>query len=217
MKQSPDPITIITALACPATSRQVRQLIAGHTRFQLLGDADNGPELLRLVLLHHPHLVLTDLNLPAGSGPELCGTIRQCSPTTGIIALCPNTHTKEVMQVVQAGVSACLLQDRWPLELLPALYAVSEGRLYGNTLMKGALQQLHPHRTAVREDHFTHHELQVINLICRQLTGHEIAAALSVSLCAVEEIRGRLQEKLGVRSGVGIALYALRQGLVRVD
>lgn len=217
MKHSPNPITILNAQAYPAAHRRLRQLIAGHTRFQLLGEANSGPELLQLVLLHRPHLVLIDLHLPAGGGMDICRTIRQLSPTTGIIALCPATGNEEVLQAVQAGVSACLPSDRLWSELLPALHAVAEGRLYGNTLMKRALQQLRSRQPHAPETPFTSHELQVISLICRQLTGHEIAQALSLSLCTVEEIRTRLQKKTGARSGVGIALYAMKRGLVRVD
>lgn len=217
MKQSPNPITIITAQACAARRDRLRQLIAGHTRFQLLGEADSGPEFLRLVLLHRPHLVLTEVHLPAGGGTDCCRTIRQVSPATGILALCPDACSEEVLEAVQAGVSACLQQDRLDTELLPALEAVAEGRLYGNALMEDALQQLHHRHTALPAAHFSHHELQVISLICRQHTGDEIAQTLSLSLRAVEDIRARLQEKIGVRSGVGIALYALRQGLVRID
>lgn len=217
MKQPPNPITIITAQACPIFGDRFRQLMAGHTRFQLLGEADSAPELLRLVLLHRPHLVLTDVHLPAGGGIECCRKLRQLSPDTGIIALCPDAGSNEVLEAVQAGVSACLLKDRVVAEVLPALHAVAEGRLYGNALMEEALQQLHPQRSPQHPAHFSHHELQVISLICRQHTGHEIARTLSLSLCAVEDILARLQEKIGVRSGVGIALYALRQGLVRLD
>lgn len=217
MKHSPNPITILSAQTCPAAHRQLRQLIAGHTRFQLLGSADCGEDLLPLILLHRPHLLLIDLHLPAGGGTEICRTVLELSPATGIIALSPEAHSDEVLQAVQSGVSAVLAKDRLWSELLPALHAVAEGRLYGNTPMKRALQQLRSQQSPTGEDHFTSHELQVINLICRQLTGHEIAEALSLSLHAVEEIRARLQEKIGVRSGVGIALYAIRRGLVRVD
>lgn len=217
MKQPPNPITIITAQACPTFGNRFRQLMAGHTRFQLLGEADSAPELLRLVLFHRPRLVLTDVHLPSGGGIDYCRKIRHLSPGTGIIALCPNAGSDKVLEAVQAGVSACLLKERLATEMLPALDAVAEGRLYGNALMEDALQQLHPQRTQQPPAHFSHHELQVISLICRQHTGHEIARALSLSLRAVEDIRTRLQEKIGVRSGVGIALYALRRGLVRLD
>lgn len=217
MKQRPNPITILNAQACPVSHRRLSQLIAGHTRFQLLGVADSGPELLPLVLLHRPRLVLIDLHLPLGGGTDIIRTIRQLSPATGVLAVGNVADCTEVLQAVQAGVSACLLEDHLCTELLPALNAVAEGRLYGNALMERALQQLHPHRPMAGEAHFTHHELQVINLICRQLTGHEIAEALSLSVRAVEDIRMRLQEKLGVRSGVGIALYALKRGMVRPD
>lgn len=217
MKQSPNPITILTAQACAHSRERLRQLIAGPARYQLLGEADSGPELLRLVLLYQPHLVVTDVHLPAGGGINSCSTIRRLSPATGILALCPAGGSGEVLEAVQAGVSACLQKDSLAAELLPALDAVAEGRLYGNALVEHALQQLHRQRPAAPETGFSHHELQVISLICRQFTGHEIARALSLSLPVVEDIHARLQEKTGARSGVGIALYALRQGLVRVD
>lgn len=218
MKHSPNPITIVTAQACAPSRERLRQLIAGSARYQLLGEADSGPELLRQVLLHQPHLVVTDVQLPAGGGVDTCRTILRLSPATGILALCPHDGSGKVLEAVQAGVSACLQKDRLAAELLPALEAVAEGRLYGNTLVEHVLQQLHHTRPdPPPETRFSPHELQVISLICRQLTGHEIARALSLSLRVVEDIHARLQEKTGARSGVGIALYALRQGLVRVD
>lgn len=216
MKQSPDPNTIVTAQSHPVFHQGLRRLIAGYTRFQLLGGAGNGGELLELVARHRPHLVVIDVHLPGIANLEICHTIRRVSQGTGILALC-SPHSDEVLEAVKAGVSACLHRDRYSAELLPALQAVSEGRLHGNTLMKNALKQLHTRSTTTNSIHFTSHELQVINLICRQLSGREIAQRLSLSLPVVEEIRSRVQEKIGVRSGVGIALYALQQGLVRTD
>lgn len=216
MKQSPDPDTIITAQGHPVFHQGLRRLIAGYTRFQLLDGAGNGGDLLELVACHRPHLVVMDVHLPGMAGPEICRIIRRASPYTGIVALC-SPDGDEALAAVRAGASACLHRDDYPAELLPALKAVSEGRLHGNTLMKSALKQIHTRPTTTNGIRFTSYELQVINLICRQLSGSEIAQSLSLSLSAVEEIRKGVQEKIGARSGVGIALYALQQGLVRTD
>lgn len=217
MKKNTEPITIVTTRD-PSHSRYgLRHLIAGDARFQLLAEVVSSPELLYTVAFHRPRVVLADLHLPGQELIEACRTIRRLYPATGIVALCLSGEGDQVSQAVGAGAAACLLHEEVSTSLLQALHTVAEGRLYGNAVMKSTLQQLYARENDPADAGFTPSELQVISLICRQHTGPEIANALSLSLRTVEEIRVRVQEKLGVRSGVGIALYALKKGLVRVD
>lgn len=217
--QNPSPITLLIAHSQPLFLQGLRALMDEATGFKLLAEAQTGPELLEQMSLYHPHLVVTGLDLPGMDGIEACRQIRRLFPGTGVVALGLPGGEKAAYQAIRAGAGACLFPDAVPAELIPALRAVASGRLYGNHLMEEALQELYTgtSRTGPHLPHFTPRELQVISLICRQFTGRQIAAALALSPRSVEEIRSRIQQKIGARSGVGIALYALRHGLVRVS
>jgi DNA-binding NarL/FixJ family response regulator len=221
MKSHSYPVTTIIADAHPLFRQGLQELLHGFESVQLLGEASTDKELIRLVAEHHPRLVITAIGTPIMGGLLACTHIHKRYPATAIIALSFADDDNTILSLVAAGAKACILKEKTALELREAITVVSRGEMYPNETFSRALRSLYSSPNQQKQTKtilsFSERELQVISLICRQYTGRQIANALSLSPRTVEDIRASIQQKIGVRSGVGIAIYALKTGLVSVE
>ena len=197
----------------------VQRLISGIEGFELVGDAGNGEDLVRLVRLTVPDVVLVDVKMPKLNGIEATRIINSEFPQIGIVGLSSFDEDDLILEMVKAGARGYLLKNTTTKELSEAVLAVHRGETYYCPEINHKLARLvaggsqagdHPQRSL-----FTLRELQVIELICEEFSSKQIAAQLQLRTRTVERYRDTIMEKMEVRNSAGLVKYALQVGLYK--
>lgn len=180
---------------------------------ELVGEAENGREALRLAGELHPDVVLMDLLMPEMDGVAAIGALKREHPSTRIIALTTFAESDLVIGAVQAGADGYLLKDVDVQELTRAIRTVHGGQPY---LHPEATRHLLQATTRPEQpiERLTSREQEVLQLVARGMTNRQIADALSISEKTVSVHISNLLGKLGLASRTQAALYAARAGLV---
>ncbi len=189
--------------------------------FEFIADAENGIDLVEKVQEHQPDIVITDIKMPEMSGIEACRIIKKKYPQTSVIAFSIFDNEEYIHEMINAGASGYLVKTGSIEEVLEAIHSVTEGTPYycsgiSEKLFFGAAGKRMGGLTK-KKVHFTLQEIKVINLICKQDTTKEIADKLGLSIRTVENYRHNIQEKIGAKNMVGIAMYALLHDVVKME
>jgi DNA-binding NarL/FixJ family response regulator len=197
-------------------------LLKDQQEVELIGEAENGKQLVEAVDAGFPDVVITDIKMPVMDGVEACRQIKQKHPQIGIIALSNFNDESLIVDMLEAGARGYLLKNTNRNELLQAVKAVHAGNTYYCAATSSRLTQLiveskfNPYRAKSKAE-FTERELEVMRLICQQHTNKEIADLLHISPRTVESCREKIQEKAGAKNSVGIALYAIKKEIFKLE
>jgi NarL family two-component system response regulator LiaR len=193
----------------------VRMYLSLDSELEVVGEAANGEEALRLVREHRPDVVLMDLLMPGMDGVTATEIIRRELPETEVIALTSVLEDQAIYRAMRAGASGYLLKNTKADELVRAIKAAAAGQV-----------QLSPEVAAVlmREvgvpdspEKLTERETEVLRLVAQGKANKEIAAELVIGEKTVKTHVSNILSKLGVASRTQAALYAVRIGLVSDD
>jgi DNA-binding NarL/FixJ family response regulator len=196
-------------------------LLKNQPELELVGEAENGKELLELAALKQPDVVISDIKMPVMDGIEASRSIKKKFPEMQIIALSMFNEDNLIIDMLEAGAKGYLLKNTNKHELLAAVKAVFEGTTYYDAATNTKLAKLiaqskfSPHRQAAPQK-FTLRETTVIRLICQQQTNREIADQLGLSIRTVESHREKIQEKTGAKNSVGVVIYAIRNDMFKI-
>jgi DNA-binding NarL/FixJ family response regulator len=196
-------------------------LLNNQKELELVGEAENGKQLLKVVEETHPDVVFIDIQMPIMDGLEACRLIKQNFEWIRIIALTMFNEDHMIVDMLESGARGYLLKNTNKNELLLATKTVFRGDTYYCLATSGRLAKLiaesnySPQRqkTIIR---FTPRELEVMELICRQFSNKEIAKQLDIGQRTVESYREKIQEKTGAKNVIGIVIYALKNDLVKL-
>jgi len=178
---------------------------------EVVGSCKNGKEALRFIATNEVDLVLTDYQMPEVNGLELTGQIRDKYPNTKVILLTISDDANTVKTAFKIGVAGYLLKKAGINELKMAIETVLSGGLYYDQSV--FLELTNPSKE-VTESLLTKREIEIVKLIATEATTAEIANKLFISENTVESHRKHIIQKLGVRNSIGIAIYAVTNGLV---
>jgi DNA-binding NarL/FixJ family response regulator len=196
---------------------------------EVIAQARNGAEALKLVALHQPDVVLMDIAMDVMNGIEATSEIRRQFPHVNVIVLSMYLNEAYVEQALRAGASGYLLKDSESSEIEQALQSVASGELYFGPRVKRQLvesylkhfpvaheQMLKPAEVTV-EVELTARQAEVLKHIAEGWATKEIAHRLGISPKTVEAHRMHLMERLGIRDVPGLVRYAIRIGMVKLD
>lgn len=200
-----------------------RMLVDSQPDLEVVGEAGDGQEAVRLVAEVRPDVVLMDVRMPVMDGVEATRRILADADAPRVIVLTTFDLDEYAFAALQAGASAFLLKDAAPPDLLAAIRAVQAGdavvapsttrRLLDHFVQPSGARTVVGEATARRLAEVTEREREVLGLIARGLTNPEIAATLVVSEATVKTHVGRLLAKTGSRDRVQLVLLALEAGL----
>lgn len=190
--------------------------------FQIVGEATNGAELIDQVRLLQPHLVITDIKMPVLDGLEACKKIVGNYPEVKVIALSSFDDSALVYDMIEAGAKGYLLKNTARTEILEAMQEIMRGGVYycsgaSKILLKRLAVSRHNLFLKNPSITFSAMETTIIRHICKQETTKEMAENLRISVRTVEEYSSRIKDKTGARNLVGIALFAIKNGIVALD
>ncbi len=191
-----------------------------HCRIMLL--ASNGKELLdKIDSSHPPDLVILDLNMPEMNGYETAKWLRARFPEILVLVLTMYDSEAALIQLLQAGVRGFLKKDIHPSELNYAIHSVIDTGYYYSHNAAGRLVNLFRNESGKKNFpnniSMSKNELEFLKLASTDMTYKEIARIMNLSPRTVDNYRDSLFLKLDVKSRVGLALYAIRSGIVTLD
>ncbi len=199
----------------------VRSSLSNKPNIDICGQARNGEEALILLKTISCHVVLLDINMPKMNGIETCKKIKELYPDIKILALSMHTGQEYIRQMMHAGADGYAVKNIDPEELIRAIERVYEGEQFFSSEVASAM--MNPAATSGIElqvpkaphiEVLSKREIQIVQLIAKEMTSGQIAIQLFISEATVETHRRNIIQKLGVRSSVGIIKYAIKHGLV---
>jgi DNA-binding NarL/FixJ family response regulator len=195
----------------------LRALLEAIDGFEVVGEAGDGHEALRLVEQLKPNVVLMDLMMPGLNGLETTSRIARGFPEVRVVILSMNSAEEFVLPSVRAGACGYLLKNVRPGELEQAIRAAAAGETYLTPAVARHFVDDYRRRTADGLDSFerlTPRQREVLQLVAEGNSTKEIAARLGVTPKTVETYRGQLMEILDIHDIAGLTRYAIRRGIV---
>ena len=195
--------------------RGIKALLAEMDDMQVVGEADNGLEAVRLSKQLEPDVILMDLLMPNMDGIEATRQILGQQPHMRVLVMTSFVHDEKIIPAIKAGASGYVLKESEPEELIRSIYKAHRGECVWDPGVAQKLRNESSEIAAVKPipDPLTTRESDVLQLMVTGLTNDEIAARLVVSNSTVRSHISGLNAKLRINSRVQATLYALRKGL----
>ena len=193
----------------------LRMFLRLDPELEIVGEAANGAEALRLARELQPDVVLMDLLMPVMDGVTATAAIRRELPQTEVIALTSVLEDSSVFGAVRAGAIGYLLKDTEADELRRAIKAAAAGQVQLSP--EAAMRLMREVRAPENPDELTERETEVLCLLAQGLSNKEIARELTIGEKTVKTHVSNILSKLNVPSRTQAALYAVRTGLVSID
>lgn len=182
---------------------------------EVMGEAENGEEAIRLTRELSPDVVLMDLLMPVMDGIAAIEVIRRDFPDTEVIALTSVLEDEAVMKAMRAGAIGYLLKDTQAEELRRAIKAAAAGQVQLSP--QAAARLMREVRAPDSPEKLTERETDVLRLLALGRANKEIALELNIGEKTVKTHVSGILRKLGVPSRTQAALYAVRIGLVSIE
>jgi two-component system invasion response regulator UvrY len=194
--------------------------MVGH-QYHVVLEADNGLDLQKKISKENiPDLVLLDINMPGMDGFECVRWLSDKYPLIKILVVSMIETEEAIVRMLRMGVKGYLCKDIEPKELSEALQAVLNKGYYFTDFITGkllhSLQQENVTSPSFNLVQMNDREKNFIQLACSDLTYNEIAARMYLSPKTIDGYRDSLFEKFNVKSRVGLALYAVKHGIVQL-
>ena len=193
----------------------LRSLLSTMPDMEVVGEAENGRQALRIARKYNPDLVIMDISMPDLNGIEATRQILAESPGTKVLALSMHSDRQFVIQMFRAGVSGYLLKNGAFEELVLAIDTVRKNETYLSPKIAGVLVRdlLETTEDNSASSVLTPREREVLQLIAEGRSTKEIASDLNVSVKTVETHRRQIMDKLELRSVAELTKFALREGI----
>jgi two-component system, NarL family, invasion response regulator UvrY len=194
-------------------------LINSFDNCQVVIEADNGKEFIEAMKKGIvPDIILLDLNMPVMDGYETAKWLRDNCPDIYVLMLTMYDSELTLIRLLQAGVRGFLKKDIEPSELKFALQSVLRSGYYYSTNTAGRLANLFRSTASenlrLQNSTLTEHEIEFLRMACSDMTYKEIAEKMRLTPRSVDALRDHLFIKLDVKSRVGLAMVALKNGVV---
>ncbi len=199
-------------------SNALAELLGKDGQYEVLYSAANGKELQEKFKNKRniPDLLLLDINMPEMDGFATAEWLKLEHPDLKFLALSMNNSDHDILKMLKAGASGYLLKDSSPDELLNALRVVREKGFYHSELVASHLMKMLKGESSVEENDYklSEREKQFLQFACSEFSYKEIADKMCVAERTVDGYRESLFNKLGVRTRVGLAMFAIKNKLV---
>ena len=198
----------------------LRKLLEERSDWEVIAEAGDGREAVRLAEQHKPDVAILDVAMPLLNGIEATRQITRRVPGTRVLVLSMHADEAYVIQILQAGATGYLLKDSADVDLLKAVGEAARGKSFfspaiARVMLDDYVRQLADKGVTDRYESLSEREREIFQLIAEAKTNKEIAALLSVSPSTVETHRAHIMEKLDLHSAAEIVLYAVRRGVIR--
>jgi len=193
----------------------LRALLAREADIQVVAEAGDGREALRLARETRPDVAAMDLSMPLLNGLEAARQMASWERGPRPVLLTMHAEDRYVLEAVRAGVRGYVLKKQAAADLVRAIHEVASGNVYLSPGISAVIAEAIRSPALLPEDSLTAREREVLQLVAEGKTTKEIAAMLSVSVKTADAHRTRLMQKLDIHDIAGLTRFAIRQGLIQ--
>jgi NarL family two-component system response regulator LiaR len=216
-----DKITVMLVEDHVLVREGTRELLDQENDLQVLVEAGDGEEAVRLAAEHSPDVIIMDIAMPKLNGIEATKQIKATNPAIAILVLTAYDDDQYIFAFLEAGAAGYLLKDATMNDLIQAIRAVHAGESVLHPAVARKVINYFARHIDKRHaddydksgtDHLTDREMEVLKLAAKGMTNREIATELTISTRTVQVHLSNVFSKLGVGSRTEAVLYALRKG-----
>jgi len=196
----------------------LRMILNRRADINIVGEAYDGAMAKEFLGRNSVDLVISDINMPEISGTELTKIIKSEFPEVKILILTVDTDSEVIHEILLSEAEGYILKSSGKQELLHAIDRIAQGGTYYSNEVLSSITERYVRSEKVQEKtkDLTEREMQIIRLICQELTTSEIAEKLFISPLTVETHRKNILKKTKVRTIVGLIKFAISNGLAEV-
>ena len=208
--------TLFLADDHPIMLSGLKAILSLEPDLQVIGEAHDGYEAVRLVKELKPDMVLMDIHMPKLDGLGALAAIREQLPETKVLMLTSMENEEYLFRAIQAGAGGYVLKRAADEELLTAIREVESGGAFVRPPVARMLAAEYMERVDADEESDTYESLtprekEVLGLVAQGLTNQQIADELVISARTVETHRAHIMDKLGFKKRSELVKYALRK------
>ncbi|PYX81624.1 MAG: DNA-binding response regulator [Acidobacteria bacterium] len=207
------PIRVLLADDHQMVRQALKALLDGEG-FQVIDEAGDGEQALRLAAEQRPDVAVLDVAMPVLNGLDAAQEMKRVSPKTKTILLTMHAETHYVLRALSAGAKGFLLKTHAAEDLVRALREVSRGGTFLSPEASRALMDAYQTKVDLSPDPLSPRERRVVQLIAEGQSTKQVAALLKISVKTAETHRARIMTKLNIHQTAGLVRYAIRRGLI---
>ncbi len=197
----------------------LRLQLEQREQFEVLGEASDGREAVRMTEELAPDVVIMDIAMPNLNGIDAAAQMVKRNPDIKVIILSMHSDESYLTRALTAGVKGYLLKESADLDLLRAVQAVAQGKVFfspaiANTLLEDYMRQMQQRGLKDSYELLTDREKEILQLLAEGKTNKEVATTLDLSTYTVETHRTHIMQKLNLHSSAEIVLYAVRKKII---
>jgi DNA-binding NarL/FixJ family response regulator len=191
-------------------------LLESETNIIILGKAENGKAIFKIMENVIPDIILLDISMPEMDGIEVTKIIKQKYPSIKILIVSTHSNIQMIAKLIRMGVDGYLLKNAEKQELLHAIQIIQNGDTY---FCKEVAEKNDDNNSKIKSETLQITELscrekEILVLIAQEFTGNEIAEKTNISLNTVNTHRRNLLSKINVKNTAGLVKYAIEYGLL---
>lgn len=217
-----NPISVLLAEDHTIVRKGLCSLLSNTEGVEIIGEAENGREAVRLVEVHRPDVVVMDISMPVLNGLEATKQIKKRFPDTKVLILTMHVNEEYIFEILKAGASGYIVKMAVPEELVLAIRAVAKGEKFFSPSVSTKivdalfLKEIQENENP-RYPRLTRREREVLQLIAEGHSNRKIAEMLFISIKTVETHRYHIMEKLNLHSAAELTRYAIQKGIISTE
>ncbi|MGA1869591.1 MAG: response regulator [bacterium] len=197
----------------------IKNILERFTDLEVVGEADDGLKLLRLIQEVTPDMVILDISMPNLRGLEATREIKMIMPKVKVLILTMHKDKEYVYSAISAGAEGYLLKEDADTELFAAIKKIRQEEYYISPLLSGEVTNelikiYHRGQLTSQSDPLTTREREVLKLIAEGKSNKEIADLLFISIRTVEHHRANIMKKLNIKQTASLVRYAIHKGYI---
>ena len=211
------PIRVLLADDHTLVRAGIRRLLENIDGVEVVGEADDGHEALRLATSLRPDVVLLDIGMPGLNGLETAGHLASLDPSIRVLILSMHRSEEYVLRALRTGCAGYLLKGSAVSELDVAIRAAARGDTYLSPAVSKQIVADYARRMGGASDPLdalTPRQREILQLVAEGHTSKDIGRRLGLSVKTVEGHRAHVMERVGVHDVAGLVRFAVRVGLV---
>ena len=198
-------------------SNSLKKLIEGFADFEVVRQMRNGKEFVEYISSESmpPDLILLDVKMPVMDGKSTMEWIANNHPSLNVLVLSMDDDEATIIYMLRKGAKGYILKDIDPIKFKEAIENVIHKGFYHTERVSSVLLG-EINKPIDRDAQLNKRELVFLDMVCSDKTYKEIASEMFLSPKTIDGYRATLFKKLNVKSRVGLALYAIKNGLVEI-
>lgn len=213
------PYRIILADDHTLIRKGILRILKESSDLEVVGEAGDGIELLRLMNTVTPDLVILDISMPNLRGIEALGEIKVLHPDVKVLILTMHKDRDFLNQAISGGADGYLLKEDAEGEIFSAIETIRQRKIYISPSLSGELKEdwvsmCRGHQRLPSVETLTTREREIVKLIAEGRSNKEIADLLSISVHTAERHRANIMAKLNLKKTADLVKYAIRKGFI---